>query len=99
MALEIVPRNAVLPVAMSFYATSNDDGSFALTLLGGSRPIANDNVRMLELCQQTDATVASKDVKVEVNIDVNNVLKASATFVEYNEEGEETAIGTKLEGK
>ena len=54
---------------------------------------------MLELCQQTDATVASKDVKVEVNIDVNNVLKASATFVEYNEEGEETAIGTKLEGK
>lgn len=34
VALEIVPRNAVLPVAMSFYATSNDDGSFALTLLG-----------------------------------------------------------------
>ena len=72
--------------------------SLGYTLLGGSRPIANDNVRMLELCQQTDATVASKDVKVEVTIDVNNVLKASATFVEYNEEGEETAIGTKLEG-
>ena len=47
--------------------------SLGYTLLGGSRPIANDNVRMLELCQQTDATVASKDVKVEVNIDVNNV--------------------------
>jgi molecular chaperone DnaK (HSP70) len=98
VALELVPRNAVLPLTMSFYATSNDDGSFALTLLGGSKPLAQDNLTMLELCQQTDASVASKDVKVDISIDVENVLKASATFVNYDEEGTEVMVGKRLEG-
>lgn len=49
LSLELVPANSVLPLDMSFYATADEDGSFALTLLGGSKPRADDNVRMLEL--------------------------------------------------
>ena len=98
LAVELVPANAVLPLNMSFYATADEDGSFALTLLGGSKPKASDNVRMLELCQQASSDVASKDVKVSVSIDDKGSVTASATFVEYNEEGEELNVGAPLEG-
>ena len=98
MALELIPANVVLPMNMSFYATANEDGSFALTLLGGSKPKASDNSRMLELCQKSNAATTSKDVKVSVAIDLQGSLTAVATFVQYDEDGTESNVGTALTG-
>jgi len=97
-ALEIIPKNAVLPLSMSFYATASEDGSFALTLLSGVRPLASDNVPLLELCQKNTKEVeGTTDVKVEITMSSSSLV-ATATFVTYDEEGEESPVGKMLEG-
>jgi hypothetical protein len=42
--------------------------------------------------------ITSKDVKVTVSIDASGNLTANATFVDYDEDGEETKVGKELSG-
>ena len=48
-AVPIIPASTMLPVERVFDASASLDGSFSLSLLEGSHPLAKENRRLLEL--------------------------------------------------
>ena len=102
-AVPIIEASTLLPVQRVFHAAASLDGSFSLSLLEGSHPLAIKNHRVLELSQPAISDINNESgdvapkVQVKVDVDTDYNISVAVTFLSvkpavWNDEGTDILV-------